>query len=77
MQIQYFGEIAEITNSTSEEVTLKELTLEELKLYLQTKYKMQMEDIRIAVNHEIITDNQTIDLKETDKVAILSPFAGG
>jgi len=77
MQIQYFGEIAEITSSTSEEVTLKELTLEELKSYLVTKYKMQLEDIRIAVNHEVITDTSNIDLKETDKVAVLSPFAGG
>jgi molybdopterin converting factor small subunit len=77
MQIQYFGEIAEIANSTSEEVVLKELTLEGLKSYLVTTYNMQLEDIRIAINHEIVTDANTIDLKETDKVAILSPFAGG
>jgi molybdopterin synthase sulfur carrier subunit len=77
MKINYFGEIAEITNQTSESLVLKNASLSKLLLYLQSTYKIQVEDIHIAVNHEIIAIDKDINLKETDEIAVLSPFAGG
>ena len=44
---------------------------------IKSTYKLHIEDIHIAVNHDIVSINENINLKETDEVAILSPFAGG
>lgn len=77
MKINYFGEIADITNQTSENVIFKNGSLSMLLSYLQSTYKIQVENIHIAVNHEITPINKDIKLKETDEIAVLSPFAGG
>lgn len=77
MKINYFGEIADITNQTSEDIVLKNGSLSMLLSYLQSTYNIQVEDIHIAVNHEITAINKDISLKETDEIAVLSPFAGG
>ena len=77
MTIKYFGEIADVTNKTNELVVLKELTLSELKTFLSTNYKLNLEDIHIAINHTIISKDEERTLSLTDEIAILSPFAGG
>jgi len=77
MNIKYFGEIAEITKKTSEQIELKDMSLNELKTYLNSTYKLALEDIHIAVNHDIVSMYEDISLTATDEIAILSPFAGG
>jgi len=77
MKVDYFGEIAEITKKTSEDISLKEKSLLELVVYLSENYKICSEDIHIAVNHTIMPIDENVNLKETDEVAVLSPFAGG
>lgn len=77
MKINYFGEVAEQTNKTSEDVVLEYNTLAELIFHLKSNYNLQLEDIHIAINHSIISKDQELELNDSDEVAILSPFAGG
>jgi len=77
MNIQYFGEIAERTKCATEEVNFKTLKLESVLSYLKETYNISLEDIHIAINHELVGINDDIELIDTDEVAILSPFAGG
>jgi len=77
MKVNYFGAIAEMTHKTSEDVELKNTSLSELLGYLKSTYKIDTKDVKIAVNHDIISPNESINLKESDEIAILSSFAGG
>ena len=77
MKINYFGEIAEITNKASEDLNLSEATLSQLLSYLLSSYNLHAEDLHIAINHDIVSVHENFDLKESDEVAVLSPFAGG
>lgn len=77
MNINYFGEIAEITSKTSEAVVLKNASMAELLNHLESTYKLNLNDIHIAINHNIVSITDNITLKDTDEIAILSPFAGG
>lgn len=77
MKINYFGEIADITKQTTEHVELKDGLVSELLSYLLTKYKLDVEDMHIAVNHEIVSTYEDVSIREHDEVAVLSPFAGG
>lgn len=77
MKILYFGEVAEITDKIAENVLLKDNSLSELVSYLLSTYELAVEDIHIAINHTIVSINEPINLKETDEIAVLSPFAGG
>ncbi len=75
LHIQYFGEIAEKTDKTSEHITLQVLETSQVLTYLKKTYQIEKNGIQVAVNQELITENTL--LKETDEIAILSPFAGG
>jgi len=77
MKVLYFGEIADKTNRTEEKVDSKIKRLQDLLIFLKNSYDLSIEDIHIAINHELVDANDTIELVETDEVAILSPFAGG
>ncbi len=77
MKINYFGEIADTTNCTSEDVQLKDGMVSELISYLQIAYKLQIEDLHIAINHELVSVYDDVTLNDNDEVAVLSPFAGG
>lgn len=77
MKVTYFGEVAELTNITSEDVILEHNALSDLISHLKSKYNLQMEDIHIAVNHNLVSKDEELDLKDNDEIAILSPFAGG
>lgn len=77
MKVTYFGEVAELTNMTSEDVILEHNALSDLISHLKSKYNLQMEDIHIAVNHNLVSKDGELDLKDDDEIAILSPFAGG
>lgn len=75
IHIQYFGEIAEKTNKASESIQIDVLTTSHILQFLKNTYQIEGNGIQLAVNQELV--NTTIKLKETDEIAILSPFAGG
>jgi molybdopterin synthase sulfur carrier subunit len=77
MKIHYFGEIADITGKTTDDVVLKNASVAELLSYLQSTYKLLADDIHIAINHQLVSKEKDTQLNETDEIAVLSPFAGG
>jgi len=83
MIIKYFAWLKNITNTEEEEVNDKNITdVKTLKEFLLKKYPqlgkyMKKEDdfIRVAINLEYITSNETIDSK--DEIALFPPVSGG
>ena len=83
MIIKYFAWLKNITNTEEEEVNNKNITdVKTLKEFLLKKYPqldqyMKKEDdfIRVAINLEYITSNETIDSK--DEIALFPPVSGG
>ncbi|MFY7670015.1 MoaD/ThiS family protein [Tenacibaculum sp. MEBiC06402] len=77
MEIKYFGEIAERTNTTSQNISLEKKSLFELLSFLKDTYGIDSNDIHIAVNHNLISKEIDLEFDSGDEIAILSPFAGG
>ncbi|WP_442265543.1 MoaD/ThiS family protein [Tenacibaculum sp. ZS6-P6] len=77
MNVIYFGKIADVSNKSSENISLKENSIASLIDFLQEKYQLELDDMQIAVNHNLVSKSDELMLKETDEVAILSAFAGG
>lgn len=77
MNVIYFGKIADVANKSSENISLKENSIASLIDFLQEKYQLALDDMQIAVNHNLVSKSDELMLKETDEVAILSAFAGG
>ena len=75
IQVHYYGEIAEKTTKTVEEITLSELTTTGLKTYIKNTYGLTTAILKIAINKQLVTHNTTIN--KGDEIAILSPFSGG
>lgn len=75
IQVHYYGEIAEKTTKSVEDITLSELTTTGLKTYLENTYGLTTAILKIAINKQLVTHNTTIT--QGDEIAILSPFAGG
>ena len=82
MIIKYFAWLKNITNTEEEEVNDKNITdVKTLKEFLLKKYPklnqyMKEDDfIRVAINLEYITSNETIDSK--DEIALFPPVSGG
>ena len=77
MKVNYFGEIADITGKTSDDVVLNNASVSALLAYLASTYNLLSDDIHIAVNHQLVSKEKEIQLTDTDEIAVLSPFAGG
>lgn len=77
MKVTYFGEVAEVTNRKSEDVILEHNALSDLISHLKSNYNLKIENIHIAINHNLVSKDEELDLKDDDEIAILSPFAGG
>ena len=82
MIIKYFAWLKNITNTEEEKVDDKNITdVKTLKEFLLKKYPklnqyMKEDDfIRVAINLEYITTNETIDSK--DEIALFPPVSGG
>ncbi|MEI6594485.1 MAG: MoaD/ThiS family protein [Bacteroidota bacterium] len=75
MKILLFGELTDITKSSSIEIeTVNDV--DELKNIVHQKFpSLQNHKYQIAVNSVLLTKN--ISLNETDEIALLPPFAGG
>lgn len=76
MEISYFGEIAEKTNKTSENL-IEISSVNSLIIFLKDNYQLNETDYHIAVNHSITESSVDKNLNETDEIAVLSAFAGG
>ncbi|WP_299627549.1 MoaD/ThiS family protein [uncultured Tenacibaculum sp.] len=77
MKVIYFGKIADVAKKSSEEINLEENSIPGLVAFLQEKYHLDLDDMQIAVNHNLVSKSEEIFLKEADEIAILSAFAGG
>ena len=77
MVIKYFGEIADRIGKETEELTGNSYKLSEIREHLTSSYDLSSIGLRIAVNHQLISQEQDIELNADDEIAILSPFAGG
>ena len=82
MIIKYFAWIKDITNTEEENIDDKNITdVKTLKEFLLKKYPklnqyMKKEDfIRVAINLEYTTRNETINPK--DEIALFPPVSGG
>ncbi len=73
--IYYFGEVAEKVGKSQEELTLVENHTSGLLNLLQKKYDLSSVSLKIAINQELIDEEQEIN--DQDEIAVLSPFAGG
>lgn len=77
MKVIYFGKIADVTKKTVEEIELQNKNVKSLITYLNEKYAINLSEMQIAVNQNLVSKSELLELKDTDEVAILSAFAGG
>ena len=81
MKIKYFAWLKDITNSETEMFNNNNINdINELKKYIVKKYPdlkkyIEQDVLRIAVNHEYIVEN--ISLNVNDEIAIFPPVSGG
>ncbi len=77
MKVIYFGKIADVTKKTVEEIELQDKNVKSLITFLNEKYAINLSEMQIAVNQNLVSKSELLELKDTDEVAILSAFAGG
>ena len=75
--VNYFGNIAEATQSDSEMLDHNSMSLEELLDLLNSKYDLRKFQFQVAVNRKIIPKQQQLTISDSDEIALLPPFAGG
>ena len=75
--VNYFGNIAEATQTDSETLDQKSMRLEELLNLLDSKYDIRKFQFQVAVNRKIIPKQRDLTISDSDEVALLPPFAGG
>ncbi|MEJ6785910.1 MAG: MoaD/ThiS family protein, partial [Bacteroidota bacterium] len=62
MRVHYFGEIADIIGKNTDDLVLKNASVSELLSYLQSTHKLLVDDIHIAVNHQIVSKEKDTQL---------------
>jgi molybdopterin synthase sulfur carrier subunit len=77
ISIKYFGNIAEKTKATEDQVQLTDSLLRTLVSNLKEKHQLNDFVFNVAVNQKMIKDIDNYELKPNDVVAFLPPFAGG
>jgi sulfur-carrier protein len=78
IMLKYFGTIADITAKKEELVFVgnEPITLKKLQSEIEVKYPKILDvNYSMAINKKI--SNCDIELKDSDEVAFLPPFAGG
>lgn len=75
--VNYFGNIAEAAQSSSETLDQKSMSLAELLNLLDSKYSIAKFPFQVAVNRKIVSKQQALNISDSDEVALLPPFAGG
>jgi molybdopterin synthase sulfur carrier subunit len=77
ISVKYFGNIAEKTKATEDQVQLEDNSLSTLIGHLKEKHQLNDFVFNVAVNQKMIKDIDNYELKPNDVVAFLPPFAGG
>lgn len=77
VNVKYFGVIAEITGKPEETLELAAPSLAQLLRDLKDTYHFGDTPLNIAINKEVVHISEERELKPTDEIAILPPFAGG
>ena len=81
MKIKYFAWLKDITNTDSDTFDvfeikdINDLKKNILKKYPDLKKHIDQDVLRIAVNHEYVVEN--ISLNTNDEIAIFPPVSGG
>lgn len=75
INIKYFGQIAEVTQTENEPFDFSKQTVSELIEALFIKYpELKNKDFKVAQNQEIVDAESQLTGEE---IALLPPFAGG
>jgi sulfur-carrier protein len=54
----------------------KEITVAELKQYLQAEYKLSsLDGVMVAINESFVTEDEVV--KDQDTIALIPPVSGG
>ena len=75
--IRYFGQIAEATGCTREQISLVNSDLKELLQTLNEQYDLDRFQKHIAVNQVLVNPDKVCLIKDSDEIVILPPYAGG
>jgi molybdopterin synthase sulfur carrier subunit len=75
--VNYFGNIAEAAQSSSETLDHDSMSLGDLLELLDSKYSIAQFPFQVAVNRKIVSKQQALNISDSDEVALLPPFAGG
>ncbi|MFC5626576.1 MoaD/ThiS family protein [Algoriphagus winogradskyi] len=75
--VNYFGNIAEAAQSSSETLDHDSMSLVDLLELLDSKYSIAQFPFQVAVNRKIVSKQQALNISDSDEVALLPPFAGG
>lgn len=73
--VKYFGQIAEVTHKSEEQIDFGASTISGLLEYLYDTHKgLKDKDFQIAQNQELVDFDTEIT---GDEIALLPPFSGG
>ena len=78
MIVLAFGIVKEIFQNSAIEIDTKEASsVDELKLFLETKFPRlkELASYMVAVNNEYASTN--VDISDKDEIAIIPPVSGG
>jgi|GEM_PF-229523 molybdopterin converting factor small subunit len=75
--IRYFGQIAEVTGRTREQVYIANTNLKDFVDLLNEQYGLDRFQKQIAVNQVLVKPDKSYLIKDSDEIVILPPYAGG
>ncbi|AZV44914.1 MULTISPECIES: molybdopterin converting factor subunit 1 [Peribacillus] len=74
--VLFFAGIREEVGMDQLQVEKQDITVSQLKEYLQTEYQLSsLQQVMVAVNESFVTEDET--LKDQDTVAFIPPVSGG
>lgn len=74
--VLFFAGIREEVGMDQLQIEKQDITVSQLKEYLQTEYQLSsLQQVMVAVNESFVTEDET--LKDQDTVAFIPPVSGG
>ena len=75
--IKYYGAIAEATQCNEEKIIVTDLNVSGCIALINEKYNLNAFEVNVALNQNLVEIDSTINLNDSDELALLPPFAGG
>ena len=75
--LKYFGQLVDIFGHHEEQKSIEVNTTDELLQQLSEKYAIAHIPFQLAVNDQLIGQEEAVQLNNGDVVALLPPYAGG